>query len=303
MPKLNWMGPAMLSLSARNAQLPMLDRARLPRALNLAISVNCFPVLLIAFSLMLSCVSTTAQEFRLANRLGDKTAKAKTPDFTLTTKIYFAGERKPNTVHKNIFAEGVIYSVSESDPRFLTVFDLNQSMIVLLDQQTKTRCSVSMDELTRLTARADASVTDPMRRERLGMNARVRLIGPQQYEMTYPGVRYEVEGVAPPSPAMAIANAQLVDWACRLNIARPRGLPPFGRMRLNDELWKQSLIGVKTKLSIDRNGADGEPVMKANLNIESDWSEGLDDDAERQIDQVRGYRVVYKQVNWSEFAD
>jgi hypothetical protein len=43
--------------------------------------------------------------------------------------------------------------------------------------------------------------------------------------------------------------------------------------------------------------------MKANLNIESDWSEGLDDDAERQIDQVRGYRVVYTQVNWSEFAD
>lgn len=303
MPKLNWMGPAMLSLSARNAQLPMFDRPTLPRALTLAVSANCFAVIFAAFLLMLNCGSASAQEVRLANRLGGKAAKTNTPDFTLTTKIYFAGERKPNTVHKNIFADGVIYSVSESDPRFLTVFDLNQSMIVLLDQKTKTRCSVSMDELTRLAARADAAVTDPIRRERLGMNARVRLIGPQRYEMTYPGVRYEVEGAVPPSPAMAIANAQLVDWACRLNIARPRGLPPFGRMRLNDELWKQSLIGVKTKLSIDRNGADGEPVMKANLNIQSDWSEGLDDDAERQIDQVQGYRVVYTQVNWSEFAD
>ena len=303
MPKLNWMGPAMLSLSARNAQLPMFDRPTLSRALTLAVLANCCAVIFAAFLLMLNCGSVFAQEFRLANRLGEKTAKTNTPDFTLTTRIYFAGERKPNTVHKNIFADGVIYSVSESDPRFLTVFDLNQSMIVLLDQKTKTRCSVSMDELTRLTARADASVTDSMRRERLGMNAQVRLIGPQRYEMTYPGVRYEVEGVVPPSPAMAIANAQLVDWACRLNIARPRGLPPFGRMRLNDELWKQSLIGVKTKLSINRNGADGEPVMKANLNIESDWSEGLDDDAERQIDQVQGYRVVYTQVNWSEFSD
>ncbi|EMB13105.1 hypothetical protein [Rhodopirellula europaea] len=303
MPKLNWMGPAMLSLSARNAQLPMFDRQTLPRAITLAVLANCFAVIFAAFLLMLNCGSVFAQEFRLANRLGEKTAKTNTPDFTLTTRIYFAGERKPNTVHKNIFADGVIYSVSESDPRFLTVFDLNQSMIVLLDQKTKTRCSVSMDELTRLTARADASVTDSMRRERLGMNAQVRLIGPQRYEMTYPGVRYEVEGVVPPSPAMAIANAQLVDWACRLNIARPRGLPPFGRMRLNDELWKQSLIGVKTKLSINRNGADGEPVVKANLNIESDWSEGLDDDAERQIDQVQGYRVVYTQVNWSEFSD
>ncbi|PHQ33013.1 hypothetical protein [Rhodopirellula bahusiensis] len=303
MPKMNWMGPAMLSLSTRNYQMPSHIRPRLPLAPRQTAFASGLVLSVAAFLMLLVGGSSIAQEFRLANHLGGKTAKANTPDFTLTTKIYFAGERKPNSVHKNIFAEGVIYSVSESDPRFLTVFDLNQSMIVLLDQQTKTRCSVSMDELTRLTARADAAVTDPTRRDRLGMNARVNSLGNLRYEMTYPGVRYEVEGVVPPSPAMAIANAQLVDWACRLNIVRPRGLPPFGRMRLNDELWKQSLIGVKTKLSIDRNGAEGEPVMKANLNIESAWSEGIDDDAQRQIDRAMGYRVVYKQVNWNKFAD
>nr|WP_236696194.1 hypothetical protein [Rhodopirellula islandica] len=298
----------MLSISARIGQLPTFVRPRLPLARKSKSSVSgiawVFGGLLVpVLGMLLTSGQAMAQDFRLASRLGEKSEQAGSPNFTLTTKIYFAGERNPNSVHQNIFHDGVIYSVSESDPRFLTVFDLNQSVIVLLDQQTKTRCSVSMDVLTQLTARADATVTDPKRRERLGMNARVRSLGNHRYQMTYPGVRYEVEGVVPPSPAMAVANAQLVDWACRLNIARPRGLPPFGRMRLNDELWKQSLIGVKTNLTIDRNGADGEPVMKANLNIESTWSEGIDDAAQRQIDQAMGHRVVYKQVNWNEFAD
>ncbi|MFG0265333.1 MAG: hypothetical protein ACF8AM_09295 [Rhodopirellula sp. JB055] len=290
MPKLNWMGPAMLSFSAPIGHLPTSVRPRLPLARGWKSWISGLIWGLTVLLVLLSGGSVTAQKIEL-------------PNFTLTTKIYFAGERKPNSVHKNIFHEGVIYSVPESDPRFLTVFDLNQSVIVLLDRQTKTRCSVPMDLLTQAAARADAMVTDPEQRESLGMNAKVRSLGNHRYEMTYPGVRYEVEGVVPPSPAMAIANAQLVDWACRLNIARPRGLPPFGRMRLNDELWKQSLIGVKTKLTIDRQGANGEPVMKANLNIESTWTDGIDDAAQRQIDQAMGYRVVYKQVDWKEFAD
>lgn len=262
------------------------------------IAATCVAVLLLP-----TASGAIAQDFRLANHREPTQSQNSTPDFALTTKIYYAGERNPNSVHLNIFDDGVIYSIPQTDSRFWTVFDLKKSQVVLLDKKTKTRCSVSMDALTRLAAQADAEVTDPKRRDRLGMNAQVKDLGGNQFELSYPGVSYKVQGVVPPSPAMAVANAQLVDWACRLNLARPRGLPPFGRMRLNEELWKRSLIGTQTSLTIDRNGMDGEPVMKAVLNIESSWSQGLDDTSQRLVDQAASYSVIYQQVSWKDFAD
>lgn len=231
-----------------------------------------------------------------------QTSSVELPEFVVTTKIFRAGHGQPNSIHKNIFSGGVIHSVSPTEPRFWTLFDLTASQVVLLDRQTKTRCSVAMTALSRLAAQANAEVVDPKRRERLGMDAVVRATGPNEFQLTYPGVQYDVRAAAPADPALAIANAQLVDWACRLNLARPRGLPPFGRMRLNETLSSLGMIGIETNLHI-AHGGNGEPMMKADLQIQTEWSEGIDADSQREIEQATGYRVVYREVNWDEFAD
>jgi len=223
-------------------------------------------------------------------------------EFIVTTAVHYDGNPKPASQYRILFRDGVVYEFPQGDSPIITFYDFPNSRIILFDRTHQTRCAVATESLIQFAARTDAAVTDPAQRERLGLNATVQEQPSGTRAIAFDAARYEVDAKHPELAAHASSYGQYVDWACRLNMARANGLPPFARMTLNRYLTQRGLMPVSTNLSIEHPAKGNQPAVSANIASRTSWTAGWDEQAKRQADEIAGFLVLYREVSWTEFS-
>lgn len=233
-------------------------------------------------------------------------------DLFIVTQIFQGDQTDPIEVHRIAFKDGVFYDFPSQPEQPWTIFDLPKSRVILLDRKRQQQTSLSTEDLLRLTVQSDTKITDPEQRQRFGMDAEVRpQLNPhsansqssrgQRFELSYDRTRYEVIAEKPAEPAWAYQYGQFVDWACRLNIARPQGVPPFARMRLNQAMVDQALYGRQINVELSRVvGSDSTPVT-IRLRSETSLSSEISDSIADQIKQAQSLQVLFNAVPWDQY--
>lgn len=247
----------------------------------------------IRFVAIVVAVTVANESIRPAEMLAD--------DFLVQTQVYQGSQPEPVEVHEIALIDGVFYDFPSNDDQPWILFDLPQSRIVLLDRKHRQRTSISTENLIRISAQADAAVTDPATRRRFGMDAVVRQDESGEFHLTYDQTQYRVQTVAPERSEWAILYAQFVDWACRLNIARPRGVPPFARMRLNEAMTRQGVYPQRIEVEMTRHvGVDLTPVV-VRLNSQTTLSSTITPETRKRIQEARSMRVLFTEIPWNEY--
>lgn len=217
------------------------------------------------------------------------------------TQVYQGQQSEPVEVHEIALVDGVFYDFPSNPDQPWTVFDLPQSRVVLLDRKHQQRTSLSTEDLIGITAQADAAVTDPAARRRFGMDTEVQQGGSGEILLTYDQTRYQVETAEPEESEWAIQYGQFVDWACRLNIARPRGVPPFARMQLNEVMTRQGVYPQRVVVEMTRHvGAKPTPVL-VRLNSHTAFSSTINPETRKRIEEARSMRVLFAEIPWDEY--
>lgn len=223
------------------------------------------------------------------------------PQWVVLTEVFQGDALKPDETHQIVFQNGIYYDFSAAKDQPWTIFDLPQSRVILLDRERQTRTSIATEDLVRLTARAETELTNVEQRSRFGMDAQPVQASATEFALHYDDTEYHITGVRTGDPDAAAQYGRFVDWVCRLNIARPRGVPPFARMKLNELMMAQNVMPRETSVTLTRYvGADRNA---ATIRLRSMTSMGSEIDASlaAQIQDAQTMRVVFKEVPWDQY--
>lgn len=222
-----------------------------------------------------------------------QTADAAT--FRVTTKLYADSDPIPAAEHRILFDQGLIYDLPQIESRFVTVYDEVANRVTILDRQTQVQTSLKVEDLERITAQARAAASTPEQQEQLGLNAQVepskRVVG---YTIRFGNFEYHTSTQTPNDPDVAIDYARFVILASRLNIVRHRGVPPFGRMTLNQHIAAMGELPLETTLTL-RRGGQSEKFRSTHA------LDPLTPTDRNKIDEVRGMLKLYRDVDFKEF--
>ncbi len=221
--------------------------------------------------------------------------------WVVLTEVFQGDAAQPDETHQIVFQNGIYYDFPAADGQPWTIFDLPQSRVVLLDREHQQRTSIPTEDLVRLTARAETEVTNAEQRARFGMDAQPSQVSATQFGLHYDDTEYRIIGVRAPDPEVAVQYGRFVDWVCRLNIARPRGVPPFARMKLNELMTAQKVMPRETSVTLTRYvGADRTAATIRLRSVTSLRSE-IDASLAAQIQDAQSMRVVYQEVQWDRY--
>jgi hypothetical protein len=214
--------------------------------------------------------------------------------FVVTTVNHQAGVEAPVATHRIVFDEGVVYDFDELDDNSITVFDTKRNRIVLLNRELKSRAIVSMDQLTKFAAEMRASATTPERKEKFGISAEVQLDPGDKYRIAYGGIQYTSTSQPAKTESVAKQFGQFADWACRLNMKRRLGIPPFVRMSLNAALASRNQLPLELAVSFKQQN---EMLRLSSLHTVSPQLSKRD---HQRIDEVSGMIALFKEIQLKE---
>lgn len=230
-----------------------------------------------------------------------RNAAKPTGSWMAITHIYQGDHPAPVDTHHVVYENGSYYDFSDDESQPWTIFDLPSSRVILLDRKRQLRTSVPTKDLIQLAARAEAEITDPTDRGRYGMDAVPSRTSDGQFSVSYADTVYRVTGIRPDMPSLAVEYGRFVDWACRLNVARPRGVPPFARMKLNAVMTSAKLLPAETAVTLTRHiGADRTPA-KIRLRSTTTIDRQLTDAMTQRINDAKSMRVLFQEIPWDQY--
>lgn len=248
---------------------------------------------------MVLTVSITASTRACAQ---DTLGSASPPtQWTVLTEIYQGDASRPAETHRIALKDGIYYDFPKAAGEPWTIFDLPQSRVILLDRNNQQRTSIPTDDLVSLTAQAEAGVTDAAQRARFGMDAQPIQTSQTQFSLDYEDTQYLVTGVHTSDPDVVAQYGRFVDWACRLNIARPRGVPPFARMKLNELMTRQSILPYETSVTLTRHVGVERTTATIRLRSTTALHREIDESLAAQIQDAQTMRVVFEEVPWDQY--
>jgi len=174
--------------------------------------------------------------------------------FRVDNRVFYEDQKEPACQSSTIFAESKVYDFLDK-PAEIFVFDRPQEQFILLDTDRRVSTRVSMQDVVGFTAQLQTRAetrNDPF----LKFLARPKF--DQQLDavsgtltLNSPWMTYQVQGTAPPDPAMLQLFREFSDWYVRLTpILDPAARPPFARMLLNEALERCGLMPRKVTLTL-----------------------------------------------------
>lgn len=230
----------------------------------------------------------------------DTLVSASTPQWTVLTEVYQGDAKRPTETHRIAFQNGIYYDFPTNAGEPWTIFDLPQSRVIVLNREAQQRSSVPTEDLVRLTAQAETGVTDAAQRARFGMDAQPIQTSETQFSLQYEDTQYHIAGVQMNDPDVAAQYGRFVDWACRLNIARPRGVPPFARMKLNELMTRQGVLPHETSVTLTRHIGVERASATIRLRSMTALHHEIDESLAAQIQDAQTMRVVFEEVPWDQ---
>lgn len=172
-------------------------------------------------------------------------------EFRIETEILGEDQKAPLVENLTIFSNGRVYDFRLTEPRETTVFDPNRARIDILDPARKQRTTVTLEQLKTLAATLQAQAAERKVSIPTESDFRAEFDDATDW-LTLRSDRqtYRVKGTAPKYNEAMRRYREFADAYARLNGARPGNLPPFGRLRLNEELEKRTLIPSEVELTI-----------------------------------------------------
>ncbi len=218
------------------------------------------------------------------------------PSFRIETELFEGTQTKPQSQHLLLFDAGVVYDLPLGTGSTISFFDPSRSRVVLLHKIQRVRTSISTDSLIQISAQARAAAMTAGAARSLGLDARVALADtPQTYTIEFDGTKYSATTQPALSDGVAAEYAAFTVWACRLNIARHVGPPPFARMTLADFLAAENVLPRQIKLDV-RRGLKTRTYRSENLYVGR-----LSDLDRKRIREVGDMITSFTEVEFSAF--
>lgn len=226
---------------------------------------------------------------------------SETDQWMVVTDVFQGEQKTAVETHKIAFRNGVYYDFPTRPQQPWTIFDLPAGRVILLNRAAQTRTSVPTENLIQLAARAESEITDLAQRARYAMDATASQTGHLRFTVAHTAIHYDVQAMPVSDAAIAVQYGRFVDWVCRLNIARPRGVPPFARMKLNALMTSHRVIPKETSVTLTRHlGSERIPAtirLRSTTTIHPDIETELDS----QIEEAQSMQVVFQEIPWDQF--
>jgi hypothetical protein len=178
-------------------------------------------------------------------------------DFAIRTRIYARGDARPIAENLTVFQSSKIYDFQRSEPRSVSVFDVDSRRFLLAIPDEGIQTTVAADELIRFAAdeqaKAAASASELVK---FAANPRFE----EEYQadqrrllLTSPVWNYQVEAIATASPDVLHRYSQFANWFTYLN-AMFSPLPPAVRLELNRSLDRHACLPSRVIVQVKRDG-------------------------------------------------
>lgn len=175
------------------------------------------------------------------------------PSFRVEIDLYEGTQERPLDQHLILFDSGVVYDLPVGTEPTITVFDPARGRVMLLHKTQRVRTSIPAETLIQLSAQARSVAIEAGAEKSLGMDARVRPTDQaDSYALEFGDTKYTITAQNALAQGVASEFAQFSVWACRLNIARQVGSPPFARMTLAEFLAAEGAIPRQVRLEVRR---------------------------------------------------
>jgi hypothetical protein len=223
-------------------------------------------------------------------------------DFRVESKIYSGDSDRPVSDSLTLFHEGRAYDLLSSPPE-ITIFDLAQSRIVLLDTTRRIRTEVTTSLLTsfvdQLRVRASRQA-DPILKFMAEPKFTESVEKDGQLSFSSPHITYRVRGNRASNPAVVQGYREFADWTAQLTtLIRQGGQPPFPRLAVNASLERRGWLPDEVERTInDPNRPRGKPaVMRSTHKFETKlYSADL-----KRIEEADGYATEFKLVDIKQY--
>lgn len=178
----------------------------------------------------------------------------------IETEVLVGNSQELASKSLTLFDDQMIYDflfTSEADSnRFhleeIVVFDRLGQSITLLDQQRKTKLTISHTDLLSMSAAMKASealrdkdlfLLEPVFEKTIDDNTK-------QLQLTSDRMNYHCRCESVTDPKKLLSYFHFADWAARLNVSDSRKMPPFARLILNESLRKRGWIPLEVELDL-----------------------------------------------------
>ena len=223
-------------------------------------------------------------------------------DFRVETDVFAAEQAQPVQQSLTLFVDGVAYDYSLGDPSHVTIVDVAQQKITLLDTEREVQSQVSLSDLNALMESAknqaattglavylaDANIVDVDQ-----ANNRVT-VGEKQLQYT---AKLEVLDDA----TMVSQYRQFADATANLNAWLSAAPPPFARVALNAAIGNRSALPSeisRTAFAFDSKQKTGH-VVRCRLHT----SRKLSEDDRTRIEEFRRLSTQLALVPIGEFVE
>jgi hypothetical protein len=238
----------------------------------------------------------TADDLVLAARSAPAPAPASAPSFRIETEVFEGTQVKPQSQHLLLFDAGIIYDLPLGSGSTISVFDPVRSRVMLLHKIQRVRTSISTDSLIQISAQVRSAAIDAGAGKSLGLEAKVLAAeAPDTFSIEFADTKYTVTTQPALKDGIAGEYAAFTVWACRLNLARHVGSPPFARMTLADFLAAEKVLPRQIKLDVRRG------LTKRAYRSEHLFVGRLGDLDRKRINDVGEMIASYTEVEFAAF--
>jgi hypothetical protein len=220
-------------------------------------------------------------------------------EFRIETDVFVDEETKPVVETLTIFSDGIVYDFLQSGVEEITLFDRQRKRLVLMDTQRRVKTELSTDSILGFVAQMQAHLNEAQRAFLLAEQLEVKTEDPETITLSNDRVAYHAKGQSPTRHQAAMEYQQFADWYARLNAMRIGNLPPFARIRLNDELAKRNLIPVSIQRTVTRKHGLKEITQTLHSQHEINWRLSVPD--RRLIDKAGTCMAAFPTVSFREY--
>lgn len=218
------------------------------------------------------------------------------PSFRVEIEIFEGTQVKPQSQHLLLFDSGVIYDLPIGTGTTVTFFDPSRSRVMLLHKAQRVRTSISTESLIQISAQVRVAAIAAGAEKSLGLNARVAPVGASgSYAIEFGDTKYSVTSQPALAEGIAAEFAAFTVWACRLNLARQVGSPPFARMTMAEFLAGEKVLPRQISLEV-RRGLKTRVYRAEHLYVGR-----LSDLDRKKISEVGQMIASFEEVEFAEF--
>jgi len=245
----------------------------------------------------------------LVGALAALPAIAHDQEFRVDTELFRNQEKEPFLQTLTIFTDGAVYDFRLTDPVETTVFDARRGHFTLIDEARRARASVTTQELLDFSLALESRAAK--QKDRLiafcavpqfeTTETPIQRNGQSLVELRLTGkpLTYVAEGQKPQQLEAVKAYRHFADWCARLNATVPGGLPPGGRLALNQALAEHELLPLEITRTTFESATIGEIKVEIKSQHRLNWS--LSGEDRKKIERAGDMMATFQAISYDEY--